>query len=417
MYTLKIMIRVQLLNLKTEYNPPDSKATVPGLYNPAEKFPICNYRSYFETIEVSVPPNETIGYIRFRISSKVDLKLELWGLYDGERLYGDWEQAPNDGRLLKVGSRYNQKQSSVYNILLKKFLTPEERDIFMDAYIQLYPKARSWTDAKWERRFANFPLFALKYVRLIVPNVNDYDLKKIVMDLKEDHTQRQKIDKDSLWEQTARTERTNARMLTSINRQKQKDCFRLPEVDPFADHDVIVMVDTNLDPLSSQFIFSKEMQEPLFEALGPGNPVISLETQDFRRVYGRIYDFSDCLQVNEVVVSIGAFIQLGGKEPEIRIPATINMCLLMFPIQRLELTYIGTETVKDLFYNFIVETIETRITNDRMPGISQGMEIPLKPGITVRVTGIYMASGEQIFAGGLLNRENVLLFTLKSSLV
>lgn len=307
-------------------------------------------------------------------------------------------------------------------VLKKPRLTPDETDFLMDEYIKLRPKSRDWTGDKWDQKIPKLPekIARIKY--------GSSDPSRI-QTLRELETAQRESNQEYLQNREMNQKRTEERLKLSMKKAGEKDCLRGPELyDPFAVErvdginvvidDMVVKCNTELaDPLSSQIILPESRKEELLEFVARGqSPVIQItNVLNWRRVYGRIGDFSPTLSAHEMVVPIGMFLQLGGTTGEEILDVKASMCLIMPPIGKLSFKFIGEspEVLKKIYPN-VVARIETRITYDRMPGLSRGMELFLWPRVSVVLDAIYSPSGEELFAGGfpVHGHENVLLIDI-----
>lgn len=318
----------------------------------------------------------------------------------------------------------------LYVIFVKKKprLTPEESERLIDEYTKLFKESRFWSIEKWDKKLINFKKLAKKILlrKSNTNNVSDDQLEHMVKTLMDLNNTKKLESLKKLDIETREQQKQDDRITLSFNEHpKKSECFKVPEnnVNPLIVIDKVKLNVEEKDPLSSMVIFSSELRESILEQVGRGNnPTVVVEnvknvkSEYGRRIYGRIGDFRDDLSPNEILVSPSLFIGLGAKNESDILMIEARLCLLMSPIQKIFFKFLGSKDTLNEVYTYIVARIEAKMTNDRMPGISRGMELLIWPNVYVRVEKILNFANEEIFAGGfpIVGSESTLLYDIKN---
>lgn len=289
----------------------------------------------------------------------------------------------------------------------------------MHYYMGAFPESVDWTD--WDARLDNLKGLGKDLVLHLTGfnNVADEDLSGIVRDLVGLEIAQMEYN-DSVQE-TARVvaRRADERRRLTLNPENLESCGLVPEQEQRI-FGLNAFMDPTADPLSSMIHMSEARYTRFINQVGQGhNPVLTLKNPENGRVaHCRIGDYSEEIDDDtQLLVPMGVFMLLtGGAEEEGPIAVHASLCLRMFPFQRIAFTFLAPPTIRlKNVRNYVIKRIEKRMTNDRMPGISRGMEIPLWPHVKVRVDGIYGANRELYAAGfPLAGLEVHLLFDLKA---
>lgn len=318
----------------------------------------------------------------------------------------------------------------LYAIFVKKKprLTPEENERLIDEYIKLFKESKFWSTEKWDQKLINFRKLAKKILlrKSNTNNVSDDQLEHMVKTLMDLNNAKKIEGLKKLEIETREQQKQDDRITLSYNEYpKKSECFKVPEnnVNPLIAIDTVKLNTEERDALSPMIIFSSELRESILEQVGRGNnPTVVVEniknvkSEYGRRVYGRIGDFRDDLSPNEILVSPSLFIGLGAKNESDVLMIEARLCLLMSPIQKIFFKFLGSKDTLNEVYTYIVARIEAKMTNDRMPGISRGMELLIWPNVYVRVEKILNFANEEIFAGGfpIVGSESTLLYDIKT---
>ena len=317
----------------------------------------------------------------------------------------------------------------LYAIFVKKKprLTLEENERLIDEYIKLFKESTFWSTEKWDQKLINFRKLAKKILlrKSNVNNVSDDQLEHMVKTLIDLNNAKKIEGLKKLDIETKEQKRQDDRITLSFNEHpKKSECFRIPEnnENPLQFISSVKLNTDEKDALSSMVIFSSELRETILEQVGRGNnPVVVIENvknvkEEYgRRVYGRIGDFRDDLEPQEILVSPSLLIGLGAKNESNVLMIEARLCLLMSPIQKIFFKFLGSKDTLNEVYSYIVARIEAKMTNDRMPGISRGAELLIWPNVYVRVEKILNFANEEIFAGGfpIAGAESTILYDIQ----